>query len=69
MPQAKTLRSLVLLSQKFDCPGWLNVAGEHPANELVPLNNGLLHVPTRNLLPHTPSLFVQHALLRDLRLE
>ena len=43
-------------------PAWVGGHGYPPASEMVPMQNGLLHMPTRTLLPHTPHLFAQHAL-------
>ena len=43
-------------------PCWLpGYAGPEP-QELVSLTDGLLHVPTRQLLPHTPGLFTVNTL-------
>ena len=42
-----------MLDRRHDSP---------PANELISMTNGLLYVPTRALLPHTPSFFCHHAL-------
>ncbi len=33
-----------------------------PANAMIAMTNGLLHIPTRTLIPHTPHLFNHHAL-------
>lgn len=40
---------------------WLNVEGPAPA-ELIAMANGILHAPTRKLLPHTPRYFNVNAL-------
>jgi putative DNA primase/helicase len=42
-------------------PVWLN-HNDIPASEIVSMQNGLLHVPSRRLLPHDPNYFCQHAL-------
>jgi putative DNA primase/helicase len=43
-------------------PAWLpGYTGPNP-RELVSLQNGLLHIPTRQLMPHTPSLFTVNTL-------
>lgn len=49
------VRARALLNVKT-CPCWL---GEEiaPQDEIVCCQNGLLHVPTRKLLPHTPKFF------------
>jgi putative DNA primase/helicase len=43
-------------------PAWLGEAVDLPADEIVACRNGLLHLPSGTLLPHTPKLFTQHAL-------
>jgi putative DNA primase/helicase len=43
------------VDQAKTMPGWLYKPGDVPARELVACNNGLLHVPTRDLLDHTPN--------------
>jgi putative DNA primase/helicase len=42
-------------------PAWLTDDAPHPAHEFVACANGLLHAPTRDLLPHTPRFFNQAA--------
>lgn len=43
-------------------PAWLpGYTGPNP-RELVSLQNGLLHIPTRQLMPHTPGLFTLNTL-------
>ena len=43
-------------------PGWLPGGAGPPPDELVPLQNGLLHLPSGELLPPTPSFFNTHVL-------
>jgi putative DNA primase/helicase len=43
-------------------PAWLDGEGEYPAHELVAMDNGILHLPSRTLLPPSPRLYVPHAL-------
>jgi len=52
MVQARTV-----IQSVRDTPMW--VAGSHssPAGEYASFKNGLLHLPTRELLPHTPDFF------------
>jgi putative DNA primase/helicase len=38
-------------------PTWLSDEPRFPAIEMLPCANGLLHVPTRTLIPHTPDFF------------
>lgn len=48
----------------FNPPCWLEGDGP-PAGELVACANGLLHLPTGELLPHTPEFFTRNALTFD----
>jgi putative DNA primase/helicase len=43
-------------------PTWMNGREFPPPNEVLPCNNGLLHVPSGNLSPHTPTFFGVNAL-------
>jgi len=56
------LRAVLLLSSSEEVPCWTNGAAAHPANEIISMTNGLLHVPTRTFLPLTPHYFCHHAL-------
>ena len=58
------LRAVVELDTNAAAPCWTDAAGSvrPPANEIVPMANGLLHVPTRTLQSHTPHLFCHHSL-------
>lgn len=49
------------LDDNISHPGWIETAAFPPARELVSMSNGLLHVPTRDLLPHNPRLWNQSA--------
>ena len=64
------LRATGQIDKSIDPPLWLDdwafpfdgrVTGP-PPNELVPCANGLLHLPTKRLLPHTPAFFNRNAL-------
>jgi putative DNA primase/helicase len=59
---ADALRAAAHLEDALSPPVWLDHAPDLPAEEIVPCNNGLLHLPSRALLPHTPTLFALHAL-------
>lgn len=50
------LRAVSEAPFKADAPTWL-MEGQPPAEEICVLGNGLLHVPSRVLLPHTPAFF------------
>jgi putative DNA primase/helicase len=56
------LRAVLLLSSSEEVPCWTIGTAAPPANEIISMTNGLLHVPTRTLLPHTPHYFCHHAL-------
>lgn len=43
-------------------PAWIGDPGIVPANEIIATKNGLLHYPTRRLLPHSPRFFCRNAL-------
>ena len=46
-------------------PAWLTGHADVAASELIACRNGLLHLPTRALLPHTPAFFTLNALSFD----
>jgi hypothetical protein len=57
------LASVSFLGESLDAPLWLG--GDVPdlaATEIIACENGLLHLPSRSLLPHTP-LFFSHTAL------
>ena len=56
------LRAAAQLDASIEPPAWLDGANGPPAHELVACANGLLHLPSRMLLPHTPSFFNHNAL-------
>jgi putative DNA primase/helicase len=43
-------------------PSWIDDKDNPPAVDLVSCANGLLHLPTRKLMPHTPAFFSLNAL-------
>jgi putative DNA primase/helicase len=43
-------------------PAWLDSQPHHPPSELIVCTNGILHIPTRTLLPHSPRYFAINAL-------
>lgn len=55
------LKALVYVDEK-EPPSWLSGDTPVPATDLVPVQNGLLHIPTRKVLPHTPDYFALNAL-------
>jgi putative DNA primase/helicase len=56
------LRAAAHLESTIEPPAWLDGADGPPAHEVVACSNGLLHLPTLRLLPHTPSYFNHNAL-------
>ena len=46
-------------------PLWLDGRMDLPAGEMIAFANGLLHLPTRRLMHHTPALFSMNALPFD----
>lgn len=56
----RMLRSLIQAPELGDPPFWMDERDGDP-REYVPLANGLLHVPTRRLLPATPAYFTENA--------
>lgn len=61
----EALQAITYLDGSVDPPAWLDDEARRPAPEIVAVRNGLLHVATRELQPHTPLFFNQHALSFD----
>ena len=59
------LKAHVHISQHLTAPAWLDGNGPRPADELISLANGLLHIPTRSLVDHTPNFYVSWSLPYD----
>jgi putative DNA primase/helicase len=49
------------LDSRTSAPCWLDNGSHLPAGELIACTNGLLHLPTSKLLPHTPAFFTNSA--------
>jgi putative DNA primase/helicase len=49
------------LDRRISAPYWLDNRSDLPAGELIACANGLLHLPTLKLLPHTPAFFTNSA--------
>jgi putative DNA primase/helicase len=57
------LRAVAHLGDTTAAPCWLDGGGSGvPVEELIACTNGLLHLPTLRLLPHSPLLFTLNAL-------
>lgn len=51
------LRSAVYLRQDRDAPAWITRAEHRPAHEYIAMRNGLLHIFSGDIEPHTSALF------------
>jgi len=59
----EALQALTHIRQAVEPPAW--IAADEPdvaAEEIVAMQNGLLHLPSRTLRPHTPAFYNEHAL-------
>jgi putative DNA primase/helicase len=62
----EALQALAHLQAAQMAPAWLDTTTQREAAaEMVAMNNGLLHLPTRRLIAHTPAFFTHHALPFD----
>jgi putative DNA primase/helicase len=59
---ADALRAAALLPDAVAAPAWLDDTKEPEPGESMACANGLLHLPTLELLPHSPAFFTQNAL-------
>ena len=55
------LRAVAYIPIETPAPSWLAGVPSAPADEIVACRNGLVHVPTRTLYPHTPTFYAHHA--------
>ncbi|TWS26617.1 hypothetical protein FK268_05190 [Tsukamurella sputi] len=51
------MRSAVYLREDRDAPTWITPGDRHPAREYISMRNGLLHIPTGEIIAHTPAMF------------
>lgn len=58
----EALAAEVQLPTNKIAPTWLDGRQTPPPGELIAFSNGLLHLPTRRLIEHTPALFSMNAL-------
>jgi putative DNA primase/helicase len=56
------LSAITLVRSADEAPLWVDFRTDPPASDLIPMTNGLLHVPTRTLHPHSSSFFNHHSL-------
>ena len=61
------LRAVTLLGTTLEPPCWTTGRTDPLAHEIVSMANGLLHVSSRTLLPHSPTFFCHHSLPFDCR--
>jgi putative DNA primase/helicase len=57
----EALEAVAHLDERVEAPAW-QTDEPWPAAETVAVENGLLHLPTRELHPHTPEFFNLHSL-------
>jgi putative DNA primase/helicase len=56
------LRAAAYLSDGIAAPAWLDHVPYLEAADIIACKNGLLHIPSAEMLPHTPRFFTQNAL-------
>ncbi len=56
------LKAVTHLPVEIRPPAWLDECSDPPAAEIIACGNGLLHLPTLDLLPHSASFFALNAL-------
>ena len=56
------LSAITLIDSAADTPFWIDQRMDRPAHELISMTNGLLHVPSRTLHPHSALFFNHHSL-------
>jgi hypothetical protein len=59
------LRAAAQLGASIEPPAWLDGAYRQPPHTLVACANALMHLPSKILVPHTPSFFNHNALNFD----
>jgi putative DNA primase/helicase len=59
------LRAVTHLDGTVEASAWINGAADLPPDEIVSMDNGLLHIPTRTLLRHSPDFWSHHSLPFD----
>jgi putative DNA primase/helicase len=58
----EALAAIAHVSEHVAPPTWVTGSAPWPAAETVAMANGLLHLPTRTIHPHTPAFFNEHVL-------
>jgi putative DNA primase/helicase len=53
-------KGIVNLPANVETPSWIDGA-DHPADEIISCQNGLVHWPSRTLIDHRPGYYVHHS--------
>jgi putative DNA primase/helicase len=53
-------KAITIISTKQETPSWLGKSN-HPADEVISCQNGLVHWPTRTMSEHRPGYYVHHS--------
>ena len=53
-------KAITIISTKQETPCWLGESN-HPADEVISCQNGLVHWPTRTMSEHRPAYYVHHS--------
>lgn len=61
------LKAIVYLDRTVEPPAWLNGGGDIDADGAVVVANGILHVRTRTLVPHSPAFWAHNRLSYEYR--
>ncbi len=56
------LAAITFIRSDADVPCWIDDRIHPPAQELISMTNGLLHVPTRTVIAHSALFFTHHSL-------
>jgi putative DNA primase/helicase len=56
-----SVRAVTHISRDHVVPSWLDGRTKPPATDIIPVANGILHVPSRKIYATTPALLVMHA--------
>lgn len=56
------LRAAALLPATIEAPAWLDGRDDRKPKDIIACANGLLYLPTLELLPHTPTFFTHNAI-------
>ena len=56
------LKAASIVSGSIEAPSWLDNVPDLASGDIIACGNGLLHLPTFHLLPHSPEFFTHNAL-------